>query len=109
MEHSHYNMDSPVLELPGATVVAGMNPVVTETQRVWESQGCWSLGDLLFGCLQILILTCFSGTSYGGNNPRIIPFQKQSEESVSQAEAAFLTVYGGQVTFSHKHLFISQK
>lgn len=55
MEYSHYNIDSPVLELPGATVVAGMNPVVTETQKAWESQGCWALEDLLFGRLQILI------------------------------------------------------
>lgn len=94
MEHSHYNMDSPVLELPGATVVAGMNPVVTETQRAWESQGCWSLGDLLFWSLQILILNRFSGTCYGGNTPWIIPFHKQSEGSVSPAEATFLTVYG---------------
>lgn len=55
MEYSHYNIDSPVLELPGATVVAGMNPVVTETQKAWESQGCWALEDLLFERLQILI------------------------------------------------------
>lgn len=86
IKHSCPFIGSSVLELCGATVVAGISPVVPETQK--------GLEDLLFRSLHIPIQSPSSCTCKDGAFSTDYSNSKATKErSASQLKTIFLTVF----------------